>query len=212
MKILCIADIHGDAEKAFEIKEKVDLVLIAGDITNFGGKKEACEVIETLKSVSSNIFAVPGNCDRKGVLEFLEENEISLHGKGKRIEEIGIFGVGGSTKTPFATPFELSEREIAEILEKGYKSVRDCRIKILLSHSPPFGILDRTSSGINAGSKAIREFLEKNRVNYVICGHIHEARGEANFNNTLVINTGKFSQGCYFIDVKRNEIERIAFV
>ncbi len=210
MKILCIADIHGNAKKAFEIKESIDLILVAGDITNFGGRKKAEEVIETLKRISSNIFAVPGNCDYKEVLDFLEESKISLHGKGVKINEIGIFGVGGSNKTPFATPFELSENEIAKLLESGYGSIKECKIKILLSHAPAFGILDKTSSGVHAGSKAVKRFLDKNKVDYVVCGHIHEAAGIAKVKETIFINPGKFSHGYVILHPETGKIEKFS--
>ncbi|HIQ49663.1 MAG TPA: YfcE family phosphodiesterase [Nanoarchaeota archaeon] len=212
MKILCISDIHGDIEKIENLKGiNPDLILIAGDLTNFGGKQEANLVLNELFKISNNILAIPGNCDYYEVLELLEEKNISVHGKGVKIGEIGIFGVGGSNPTPFSTPFEISENQIYELLKKGYEEIKDCKIKILLSHAPPYGILDKISSGINVGSKAIREFLEKNKIDYLICGHIHEACGDTKFNNTIAINPGIFSKGCYILDIKENKLERISF-
>lgn len=213
MKILCIADIHGNTEKIENLKElNPDIILVAGDITNFGGAKQASLVIDELLRVCSTIFAVPGNCDYPEVLNFLEEKGISLHGRSVKINEIGIFGVGGTNPTPFATPFEISENEIAKFLKNGYESVKNCEIKILLSHAPPFGILDKTSSGLHVGSKAIREFLENNKVNYAVSGHIHESSGVAKFNDTIVINPGNLSAGCCVIDLNENKVERVDFI
>lgn len=212
MKILCISDIHGDIEKIENLKGiNPDLILIAGDLTNLGGKQEANLVLNELFKISNTILAIPGNADYYEVLELLEEKNISVHGKGVKIGEIGIFGVGGSNPTPFSTPFEISENQIYELLKKGYEEIKDCKIKILLSHAPPYGILDKISSGINVGSKAIREFLEKNKIDYLICGHIHEACGDTKFNNTIAINPGIFSKGCYILDIKENKLERISF-
>ncbi len=214
MKVLCIADIHGSAEeeKLKNLKAlKPDLILVAGDITNFGGRKSAEKIINSLFTISSRIYAVPGNCDTPEVLQFLEERGMALHGKSTTIGAVGIFGAGGSPRTPFATPFELSEEEISHLLQKGYEEIRGAGVKILLSHSPPFGILDRTSAGVHAGSMAVRKFIEEREIDYVICGHIHEASGAVRFNDTVVINTGKFSQGCYLLHLQKREIERITF-
>ena len=213
MKILCIADIHGNVEKIENIKDlNPDLILVAGDITNFGGKEKAKEVIKALKNACKNILAVPGNCDYPEVLDLLEEMGISIHGKGVKIDNrTGIFGVGGSNITPFNTPFELEESEIVSLLEAGYKAIKDCKIKILVSHAPPFGILDKISSGLHVGSKAISEFLKENKVDYVVCGHIHEAKGIEKVDEITFINPSEFYKGCFLLDSETGKIEEISF-
>ncbi len=213
MKVLCIADIHGEASNIKLLKNiNPEIILIGGDITNFGGIIQASNVLNEFSNICHKIFAVPGNCDYPEVLKLLEEKNMNLHGKGIKIGDTGIFGVGGSNPTPFGTPFEINENKITELLKESYEQVKNSKVKILLTHAPPFGILDRTSSGLNAGSKAIREFLESYKVDYVICGHIHESFGVVEFNNTIIINPGNFSLGCYLIDLTEKKIERINFI
>ncbi len=213
MKIACISDIHGNISRnifSMLLNERPDLIVIAGDITNFGGKQHAYAVLSTLSQICNKILAVPGNCDREDVLELLEEIGISLHGRAVISGEIAFFGAGASPPTPFSTPFEISEEEIKSLLEKAYAQCANVRIKIMVTHSPPYGILDRIASGEHVGSKAIREFLEeKEDIGYLICGHIHEASGAERFGNTLVINPGTFISGCYILETETGEVRRI---
>ncbi|MFA4935856.1 MAG: metallophosphoesterase, partial [Candidatus Methanoperedens sp.] len=63
MKLLALSDLHGDYSHVDSILEKAgdfDVVLLAGDITNFGPDNHA---LELLKMFKQPILAVPGNCD-----------------------------------------------------------------------------------------------------------------------------------------------------
>ena len=55
----------------------------------------------------------------------------------------------------------------------------------------------KASSSVVASSKAIRLFIESERVDLCICGHIHEAFGAERSNDTLVVNSGAFKKGSY---------------
>jgi len=129
MKILAIADIHGDFSHLEDIKEKagdIDVVVISGDITNFGPSSE----VEQLNGVFEvPVFAVPGNCDQKDILEVLDDSEIvNLHKATERIGEFAFVGIGGSSPTPFNTPFELEEQEIEDALEPMFNACEgDCK-------------------------------------------------------------------------------------
>ncbi len=195
MKIFALTDIHGrrfnNPDIALQISA-TDLILIAGDITNFGSEEEAEPIIDQFFRLNSNILAVSGNCDQPGVSLFLEKRGISVEGKIKRIENLLIFGFGGSNKTPFATPQEYSEEEISKILMP--LTLNDkAQFKIFLSHTPPYGTrLDRTHFGLQVGSKIVRDFIEQKKPEITICGHIHEARGSDRLGETLIINPGPF--------------------
>ena len=64
---------------------------------------------------------------------------------------------------------------------------------VLVCHAPPHGTeLDRIRSGLHAGSKSVREFIEKQQPVYFFCGHIHEAEGvEIAMGKTRARNVGK---------------------
>ena len=85
-----------------------------------------------------------------------------------------VAGLGYSTPTPFDTPGEYSEEEMAARLEKFAAR----KPLVLICHAPPLDTdLDRIRTGLHAGSRAVREFIEKHQPAYFFCGHIHEAEG-----------------------------------
>jgi len=207
MKIVCTSDLHGDIESAERLADKIgdfDLLLIAGDVTNFSSSNVARHLIgELSESGVQSILVVPGNCDLAESLEHFQNTGISLHGSGKIMDGIGFFGVGGSNETPFNTPLEFSEDEITQLLQQGYEEIKNAKVKMLLTHPPPFGALDQPSPSQNVGSKSIAKFLEKNKVDLCICGHIHEAKGEAKLGSTEIINPGPTSTGYVEIQIDK---------
>ena len=72
--IIALSDIHSETRHFAAMAEALtaaDVVFIAGDITHFGGAAGAREVIEDLRLYNPSILAVPGNCDGRGVQEYL---------------------------------------------------------------------------------------------------------------------------------------------
>lgn len=199
MKLFAISDVHGATkpiEKAAALIREADWVVIAGDITSARTRAEAVDVIACLEQYSTRILAVHGNWDRLDVNNFLEEKGYSLHGKGRVIDDIGFFGLGGSSPTPTHTATEYTEEEIALTLQTGYEQVREASQTVLISHVPPRGVRDRSFVlGLRGGSHSVKKFLEANPVNLCLCGHIHEAAGIERFCDTLVANSGSFKKG-----------------
>lgn len=203
MKLFCLSDIHGDfgiITRAKRWTDDYDLILISGDITHFNSKMVAEKMVESLKTLG-RILLVPGNCDLPETHMVFEDEAVSLHGQGRVIEDIGFFGVGGSPITPFDTPFEISEDAISNLLNEGYKEIIGCKKKIMVSHPPPYGTeVDKTKDGKHGGSKAVYDFIKNFDIDMVLCGHIHEARGEDRINDTLVINNGSGHLGFVSVD------------
>jgi putative phosphoesterase len=203
MLLLAVSDIHGNLNavnriiKAVE-KKKIDAVLVAGDITDFGTGDNAIRILNMFKTVSKKVFYVPGNCDYVDTFDAKELDEMNIHGRYAQIGNIIVIGVGGSVETPFSTPFELGEEEFDSLLEKAYRSAKQPKDFILVSHTPPYNTrLDLTARGIHAGSKTIRAFIETYEPKLVICGHIHEAKGIDNLGKSLMVNPGPARKGFY---------------
>jgi len=217
MKLFAVSDIHGAIKpinKAATLIREADWVVISGDITHTKTRAEAVDVIACLEQYSTRILAVHGNWDRVEVKEFLEEKTYSLHGKGWMLNGIGFFGVGGSSPTPLKTPTMYTEKEIDLILRTGYEQVQDASKVVLISHTPPRGIRDRSFLGLRGGSHSIKAFLEERPVSLCLCGHIHEAAGIERFQSTLVANSGSFKKGHYLcieigsgLSVKRGRVD-----
>lgn len=202
MRLLCLADIHGDAAGLKAIlpeASSVDVVVVAGDVTQLGGRMESRAVLEPLLETGARVVAVGGNMDRAGAREYLAERRIDIHGRGILIDSVGFIGLGGGTRSPFGTPWELTEDEAAGLLAAGNAEVAAATFKVLISHAPPRDTeLDRVKAGLHAGSLAVRDFLAANPVQLCICGHIHEAGGlQAEVSGCLCLNVGPFRQGRY---------------
>lgn len=207
MKILAIADLHGDKEGVKNIEKflekNYDVLIIAGDITQFGPATRGKEIIDKLESKDIRILSMPGNCDPKNVLSILEERDVDLHLKSVKLGEFTFVGLGGSNPTPFDTPFELSEEKIKENLDPLSRGTGDKWV--LISHAPPYNTTaDLTSDNVHAGSKSVRQIIEGREPQLNICAHIHEARGIDNIGLTKVVNPGAITEG-YAAEVEIEE-------
>ncbi len=208
MDLLVIGDNHGDIENMISYLEKLeafkfDVVVYMGDFTDLGSPKGFTQkditkiLVEELKTLNKPVLAIPGNNDVKDVVEFIEKEGISIHGKGKVIGDYGFYGFGGA-KTPFATPFEPSEEELKEGLEKGYNQVLSAKYKIQITHNPPYDTqMDVIRAGAHVGSQVVRKFIEDKKPVLAVSAHIHEAKGVDRLNDTFLLNPGKFPEG-YF--------------
>ncbi len=202
MKITALTDIHGAYELANEIikKESPDILIIAGDLTTVGTVKEVQTAIAHFKTLTKQIFCISGNMDLPQHDKLYEQLGVSLNGKGLIYNSIGFFGVSASTHSSLKTPYEISENEITNLLFAGYQQIVKSKTKILVSHAPPFGTkVDITHSGLHVGSMAIRDFIEETKPDVVICGHIHEARGQDVIEKSKIVNCGQASNGYYAV-------------
>jgi Icc-related predicted phosphoesterase len=201
MNILAIADIHGAVSRVRTVlarEEQFDLVLIAGDLTHCGSSSDAEAVLAPLLAAGKPLFAVPGNMDPPGVTASLEACGVSLHGRGRRLGDLGLMGAGGSGVSPFGTPFELADNEMSRLLEAGWNLIASSPRKILVCHAPPARTaLDRGFLGKHIGSPVVRSFLETHALDLTVCGHVHESPGEDVVNGARCVNVGPLKQGRY---------------
>jgi Icc-related predicted phosphoesterase len=203
MKIVSFGDVHmatRNLARMGEVMRDTDLVIVSGDLTNFGGSVDARKVIDDVRGACRRVLALPGNLDKADVIPFLEREGIALHGHGMVVDGVGIFGCGGSNITPFKTPTELSEDEIYQTLMRGYAEVRDERPLLMVCHTPPFETrCDRISGGRAVGSTAARRFIEEIKPDLCISGHIHESVGIDTIGRTTIVNAGPFKDGGYIV-------------
>ena len=203
MKIISFGDIHmatRNLERMGDVMRDCDLVILSGDLTNFGGIDDTKKVLSDVRRSCSEVLALTGNLDRREVMPFLDAEGIALHGKGREVDGIGIFGCGGSNITPFNTPTEFSEDEIYAALRAGYEQVKDVRPLVMVCHTPPFETkCDRIMSGRAVGSTAARKFIEQTQPDICISGHIHESAAEDVIGKTKIFNAGPFKGGGYIV-------------
>jgi uncharacterized protein len=200
MTIVALTDIHGAYNKAEDIIRKVsgDVVIIGGDLTTVGTVEEAENALKQFQKLSKYIFCIAGNMDLPQHDVLFNRFGVSLNCKGKIMGDVGFFGVSAAPHSPLLTPYEISEEEIMHCIKSGYTYVKHCRMKILVSHAPPYGTkVDIIHSGFHVGSTAVRDFIEEEKPDIVICGHIHEGRGQDTIGKTKIVNCGQAERGCY---------------
>jgi Icc-related predicted phosphoesterase len=211
LKLLVLTDLHGDDHILHMINSKIfnkaDALIVCGDLTHYGDLNTAKQMINDLTKLGVLVLFVPGNCDPKELVTVSSiDGAINLHGKCKRLESIDFIGIGGCPPGPFNTPFELSEKKIAEIIEKAYSNTTSTNPIIVVSHSPPANTqVDLTSFGIHVGSHALRKFIEITKPVLVLCGHIHEAQGIDAIGTVSIVNPGAAHLGFYaMVDIDQS--------
>lgn len=189
MKLLVFSDIHNDY-RALErlIETEADYYVAAGDLVSWARGLDRCG--EIMRPRADRVYVLPGNHESAGdIAAFCRK--FGFHDFHEQALEAGGFhiaGLGYSNPTPFNTPGEFTEEEIAMRLAR----FAELQPLVLICHAPPHGTpLDKVRNGVHAGSKSVREFIEKRQPLYFFCGHIHEAAGvEIEFGKTRAVNVG----------------------
>jgi Icc-related predicted phosphoesterase len=209
MRLVCITDLHGAVpvlERILARAGQVDAVLLGGDITHFGSPIDAERAVRAAQHRAPLVLAVVGNTDSAAIGQRLVELGVSAHGRGVVCGPVGLHGLSGIPPWKRGM-YGLTEEELAAALESGFTQIAGCTQHILLAHVPPRGMsLDRTFSGVHAGSSAVREFVTARRPALVVCGHIHEARGIEELGPTTVVNCGHGGVGQYAIIEAAEEV------
>jgi Icc-related predicted phosphoesterase len=201
MKIAFLVDVHGRFDAVPDAMREigqVDLLIIGGDITTAGTPADAASAVESWRQLAPHLLALAGNMDSPAIDARLAELGVALDGRGVPFGEVGVFGVSAAPMSPLNTPYEVSEEELERRVEVGFDSVRTCPVKVFCPHAPPKGTAcDRLRSGEHVGSVAIRDFVEREQPDVVLCGHVHEARGMDELGKSRVVNPGPAAAGHY---------------
>jgi Icc-related predicted phosphoesterase len=201
MIIVGIADLHGDVSllsRVFEKAGRVDVMLLLGDITDFGHAEHAKSVIDAVRLGARHVFAVAGNCDNRDVEDYLEKDGVGVHRKGVILDGIGFVGAGKSLPGPGRTPNEASENDFRRFLQDGIACLPNAMPLIFVTHQPPIDTaIDDFPGRGHVGSVAIRDYIEKEKPLISFSGHIHEAAGIDSIGDTKVVNPGPLRKGKY---------------
>jgi uncharacterized protein len=190
VKILIFSDIHGDLRALDRItSQTADVYIAAGDLATFGRGLDRCG--DALKPLGERLWLLPGNhetheatrvlCQRFGFVDF--------HRQVRPLGAVTFAGLGYSNITPFNTPGEYSEQEIAHALA-AFENIQPL---YLVVHFPPRDTkLDEYAPGRHAGSPTLREWVERVQPARLFCGHVHETAGKSDrLGATACLNVGK---------------------
>jgi Icc-related predicted phosphoesterase len=198
IKIVHLSDWHEtpDFLKPVEYHSDADFVIATGDMVansihwNRGNLYAEREIQRSwwlgireyisLCWPNATIVAVPGNhdyCDY-GTKKYVFSID------GKRTESFAVKGVRftGFRGVPYFRGqwnSELDARELAFRVSK-----LDPNADVLLTHTPPYQIMDVTGGLVYAGSMALREWVDNKWQGKLHCfGHIHECGGKVSRND-----------------------------
>ena len=175
MKILAFSDLHLSrirSEALVAASVDADLVVGAGDFCNH--REGLLGAMSQLSASKRPFVMVPGNAESADELRDAAHVDMTvLHGESITIDGITIFGIGYAIPV---TPFGSWSCDLTEELAE--EMLNSCtRADILISHSPPKGVADKTSSGQSVGSVAVYDAILRLQPRLVFCGHIHDNWG-----------------------------------
>jgi Icc-related predicted phosphoesterase len=183
MIIDCISDLHGEEPEL----DGGDLLIIAGDLTASDKMVQYERLffwLEDLTALYEKIVVIAGNHDGKiqegkwtswplGVV-YLQDSSTDYQG----------FKIYGSPWTPTFQQWHFMKNRGPSIREVWDKIPLDTNI--LVTHGPPFGILDQVKTGRSAGKACGCDDLharlaDLKQLKLHVYGHIHSARGRRVF-------------------------------
>jgi len=163
---------------------------------------------ERLADSGLEVIFVPGNDDEFNIDKVLTTSKMIAAPEGHVIR-IGdgrheMLNLAWSNKTPWDTPRECSEEELAEKIRVLAEQIEDMDRAIFNIHVPPYGTgldtapeLDggarlKRGGAITApvGSTAVRDAILEYQPLLSLHGHIHESRATQKLGRTVSINPG----------------------
>ena len=189
LKCIAISDTHCNHKK---LKlPKADVIIHAGDISCRGRKDEVVEFIKWFEQLNyAHKILIAGNHDF-----FLEKEPVNevrqiipptinyLQDSGCTIEGVHVWG---SPFTPRFHDWAFNRSRGKEIRQHWMKI--PAHTDLLVTHGPPYGILDQTSSEDHVGDRDLIEVVSTIKPKVHVFGHIHEGYGRFVKGTTTFIN------------------------
>lgn len=196
-QLLVLSDTHGQLPHIDELPE-AEILIHCGDWTNSGFGYSSAEMREVEGWVAKArgkypyVLALHGNHDvgvrnhhweRMGAIAL--DGNTWVHPSGLSFHGVALTPAYHWPEMAWQWDHMTFELEVEEaVWDFG-------RVDVIVAHGPPFGYLDRTERGINIGSRPALYYIRQHQPKLYLCGHVHEARGEARLRDTLIVNTAQ---------------------
>jgi len=201
LKIVCISDTHAKTIPDEQMPAG-DVLVHAGDVTNNGKRLQMESMSEWFRHLAnikySHIVWVGGNHDFMLDAFRTEQNEYAIDGRlfhHPNIHYLRDSGITIGGKHFWGTPWTISGDWAFSEMNRAHR--RDIFNKIplhtnvLISHGPPYSILDRCDGAHGYGSVGDMELLgavERVRPQLHVFGHIHDGYGMTKIGGTTFVN------------------------
>jgi Icc-related predicted phosphoesterase len=199
MRIAATADLHfAPANQAAlrdelnKVREEADVLVLAGDLTNYGQPEEMEPLLNTLVRLRVPTIAVLGNHDYESgneqeLMKMMSTAGIKvLDGSGYERDGVGFAGtkgfVGGFGRgmlTPFGEPeiktFVRASIDEALKLERGLSQLRTRKRVVVLHYAPIASTVRGEDPEILAfmGTSRLAEVIDRHGADLVLHGHAH---------------------------------------
>ena len=220
MRVAAMGDLHVTEDSTApyrdlfsEISNEAEILLLCGDLTNFGRTGEAEILAEDLRSCAIPVLGVLGNHDyessqpekvaeilRQAGMTILDEQAVEIGGVGFAGVKGFIGGFGRGELAPFGEPeikafVDIANSE-ARKLENGLRSLRTDRSVAVLHYSPVADTLEGEPLEIHQylGSARLADAIDRfDHVRAVVHGHAHHGSYEGRTRGgTRVYNCAQF--------------------
>ena len=195
LTLVFISDTHG---KHNEINvPDGDILIFCGDMCPRGELSDVRDFSQFLKKLPHKYKVViagnhdkPFENDRRTQAEELitSTGAIYLNDSGVEIEKIKIWG---SPIQPWFYDWAFNKQRGKEI--KRHWDMIPSDTNLLITHGPPYGILDQTNRGEKTGCKDLFNKVKEIKPKVHAFGHIHEGYGKVTKNKTTFINASNLN-------------------
>jgi predicted phosphodiesterase len=190
MKIVLISDTHLRHRSHWIKVPDCDLVIHAGDALIGGEKDELQSFLEWFTELPARhkVFCA-GNHDvffekyPDQARAFLPDSVIYLQDSGVEIEGLKIWG------SPWQPEFQNWAFNLprGDALKAKWDKIPS-DLDILITHGPPWGILDMSSYGVPVGCEELRAAVNLRPPRLHVFGHVHPGYGVGKVGQTLFVN------------------------
>lgn len=195
MIIHAIADLHGYKPHL----EGGDLLVIGGDLTARDTLEEYEWFCEWLQALPYRCKVVIGgnhdNLLENGALTITGTGIHYLCDSGIEFEGLNIWGSPYTARFSGQNPHCMAYSVKSDLQLRDHFDLIPDGLDILVTHSPPYGILDNCPNG-RVGSKELHKAIFRVRPRLCLFGHIHEQGGK------IVEAQGITFANCSYVDAR----------
>jgi Icc-related predicted phosphoesterase len=201
LKFVVIADTHG---RHRQVKlPKGDVLIHAGDFTYRGEKAETLDFIKWFRQQQYGCkILIAGNHDfyfektpARDLEDLLGDDIIYLNDTGLKFHHLNIWG---SPITPKFFNWAFNRSRGNEIMKHWKLIPQDT--DLLITHGPPFGILDQIYSESHVGDKDLLQAVKAVRPRVHVFGHIHESFGHTKNADIHFINASQMNENYQLVN------------
>lgn len=188
MKLVIISDVHNRMNK-MPLPDG-DVLVVCGDLTSMGHVSEVLAFKKAvLKTSFPDIVVIAGNHDLTFDRDPDSVKPLLVHPRIHYLEDSGV-EIGGLKfwGSPYTPTFGRWAFMKSDAKLKDHWDLIPDNTDVLITHGPPYGILDETSRGDSAGSVTLLEAVKRVRPRLHCFGHIHEAYGTTTKDGTTFVN------------------------